>query len=312
MNRKNNIFKGFSWIVLGFLLVGIQMPGFAQQDPVFNQYMNNLLTLQPAYAGMSGYTNVSALSRIQWVGFENAPRTNSFSIQGPFRKYNVGVGLSIVSDRIGNMVRQTGVYADYSYRILLDMDNYISFGLKAGFNSYQTHFSEALVHDPNDPVIQNDINKIMPNFGVGVIFHSDAYFLGISAPKIFPSKISENAQASVLNFYAMGGLVWPVTDKMKFKPTFLTRWSPKSPMLVDLSINFLFFDRVWVGGTYRVSNSYGFIFQAFVNSQIKIGYAYDLTTFTPSQSNAGTHEMLISYDFPYVKKRYCRFTPRYF
>jgi len=309
----------FQKLLVGFSLLFtalVPMELVGQQDPVFNQYMNNLLTVQPAYAGMTGYLNVTALSRIQWVGFEGAPTTNTITIQGPLNRYNVGLGLSIINDKFGP-VRQNGIYADYAYRILLNDDQYISFGIKGGFNRYEALLSELPTHDPNDPVSIQDINKkYLPNFGVGFLWHSDVFFIGFSIPKFFKNRISSVSGVSLyheeVNYYGMGGIVLDITDAVKFKPTFLYRWSEGSPGIADFTANFLFFDRVWAGATYRLNNSYGLLFQAFVNTNLKIGYAYDLTTFHPTQANAGTHEFMISYDFPYKKRRYCRFTPRYF
>jgi type IX secretion system PorP/SprF family membrane protein len=303
-------------ILPGILLLFTGFNLFSQQDPVFNQYMNNLLTIQPAYAGMSGYVNVTALSRIQWVGFDGAPVTNTVTIQGPFKKYNVGLGLSIINDRFGP-VRQNGVYADYSYRIPLDNDQYFSFGMKGGFNRFEALLTDLNVHDPNDPVVAFDINKkYLPNFGIGLMWHADNFFVGASVPKIFKNKINSNSGETVyheeLNFYAMGGYVVDVTDFVKFKPTILVRWSENTPVVADLSANMLFYERVWVGATYRLQNSYGLLFQIFISNHVKLGYAYDLTSFRPSQYNAGTHEFMLSYDFPFKKRRYCRFTPRYF
>ena len=312
MQYYQKLFLGFSLM----LMLLVPKEGVSQQDPVFNQYMNNLLTVQPAYAGMTGYLNVTVMSRIQWVGFDGAPTTNTVTIQGPFQKYNVGLGLSLINDKFGP-VRQNGLYADYAYRILLNDDQYISFGIKGGFNRYEALLSELLTHDPNDPVTFQDINqKYLPNVGVGFLWHSDVFFLGVSVPKFFKNQINSESGVSVyreeVNYYGMGGLVLDVTDDVKFKPTFLYRWSENTPGIVDLTANFLFFDRVWAGATYRIKNSYGLLFQAFINKQLKIGYAYDLTTFHPTQANAGTHEFMLSYDFPYKRRRYCRFTPRYF
>jgi type IX secretion system PorP/SprF family membrane protein len=313
---KSKIVNGLAGAILGVLLMGVNTNLYSQQDPVFNQYMNNLLTVQPAYAGMSGYVNMTAMSRIQWVGFDGAPVTSTFTIQGPFKKYNVGLGLSVITDRFGP-VRQTGVYADYSFRVLLNDDQYVSFGIKGGFNRYEALLTDLSVHDPNDPVVAFDINKkYMPNFGLGFMWHADNFFVGASVPKIFRNKINSNSGETVyqeeMNFYAMGGIVFDIADNVKFKPTILARWSQNTPSVVDFSANALFYDRVWVGATYRLQNSYGLLFQVFVNSRVKLGYAYDLTTFRPSQFNAGTHEFMLSYDFPVKRKRFCRFTPRYF
>ena len=294
----------------------VPIKGVGQQDPVYSQYMNNLLTVQPAYAGMSGYTNVTSLSRIQWVGFDGAPTTNTLTIQGPFKKYNIGLGLSLINDKFGP-VRQNGVYVDYAYRILLDNSQYLSFGIKGGVNRYEALLRELPTHDPNDPVAAQDINQsYLPNFGFGFLWHNDVFFVGFSVPKFFKNKINSQSGVSLyeeeVNYYAMGGIVFPITDAVKFKPTFLYRWSETSPKIVDFTANFLFFDKIWVGGTYRLKNSYGLLFQAFVSQYLKLGYAYDLTTFRPTQVNAGTHEFMLSYDFPYKKRRRCCLTPRYF
>jgi type IX secretion system PorP/SprF family membrane protein len=316
LKKNKRIFKDLSYALLGIILLAFHNGANAQQDPVFNQYMNNLLTVQPAYAGMSGYVNITALSRIQWVGFDGAPNTSTFTIQGPFKKYNVGLGLSIITDKFGP-VRQNGVYADYSYRVLLEGDQYLSFGIKGGFNRYEALLTDLSVHDPNDPVVAFDINKkYLPNFGVGFMWHADNFFLGASVPKIFQNKINSNSGETVyreeMNFYFMGGYVLDIADNVKFKPTLLARWSQNTPTVIDFSANALFYERVWVGATYRMQNSYGLLFQIYVNRGLKLGYAYDLTSFHPSQYNAGTHEFMLSYDFPVKRKRFCRFTPRYF
>ena len=309
-------------LLIGFTLLFtmfIRKDGIAQQDPVFNQYLNNLLTVQPAYAGMSGYVNVTALSRIQWVGFDGAPTTNTLTVSGPINQYNIGLGLSLINDKFGP-VRQNALYVDYAFRILLQNNQYLSFGVKGGFNRYQAFLSDLSSHDPNDPLAIQDINqKYLPNFGFGFMWHSDEFFFGFSVPKFFKNKITSDSGESLyheeVNYYAMGGYVFNLAnDNLKFKPTFLYRQSGANPGIADFSGNFLFYDRIWVGGTYRLQNSYGLQFQVYIDSNkfLKIGYAYDLTTFHKSQSNSGTHEFMLSYDFPVIRRRACCLTPRHF
>lgn len=298
-----------------FLLTGLSFYGFSQQDPVYTQYMNNLLTIQPAYAGISGSLNITGISRAQWVGFEGAPNTNTLTINGPLRRFNVGLGLSIVNDKWGP-IRQNGVYVDYAYRVKLRQDQFLSFGLKGGFNIYQAYLTDIVVNDPNDPVFAYDVNfKFLPNLGVGIMWHSDRFFLGVSSPKILKNRIqsqnTETVYREVLHFYGMGGYVFFLSDVLKFKPTILYRWAERTPSFADFSGSFLLYDRVWIGATYRLKNSYGLIFQFNVNTQLKFGYSYDQTTFHPTQVNSGTHEFLISYDFIY-SRRGRQVVPRYF
>jgi len=289
--------------------------GFSQQDPVYTQYMNNLLTIQPAYAGISGNLNVTGISRAQWIGFDGAPNTNTLTISGPLRRFNVGLGLSIVNDKWGP-VRQNGIYVDYAYHIKILQDQYLSFGLKGGFNVFQAYLTDLRIWDSPDMVFLYDVNiKFLPNLGVGFLWHGDRFFLGASTPKILKNRIKSddgvNEYREVLHFYGMGGYVFFLTDILKFKPTFLYRWAERTPSFADFSANFLLYDRVWIGATYRMKNSYGFIFQFQVNSQLKFGYSYDQTTFHPTQINSGTHEFMIGYDFVY-SRRGRQVAPRYF
>jgi type IX secretion system PorP/SprF family membrane protein len=289
--------------------------GKGQQDPVYTQYLNNLLSVQPAYAGSTGSLNVTGISRAQWIGFAGAPNTNTLTIQGPLRRFNVGLGLSIVNDKWGP-IRQNSVYLDYAYRIQLTEEQYLSFGMKVGANLYQAWLSDLVINDPNDLIFAYDVNlKFLPNVGAGILWHSNRFFLGASMPKFLKNRLqsqsTETVYREVLHFYGMGGYVFSLNDAFKFKPTVLYRWAERTPSYVDFSGTLIMYDRFWFGATYRMQNSYALIFQFNVNSQLKFGYSYDLTTFHPTQVNSGTHEFMISYDFNYGR-RGRQITPRYF
>ena len=305
------------WIIrlAGFLWLAIPLTGYCQQDPVYTQYLNNMLTVQPAYAGSSGFVNVTGISRAQWIGFAGAPNTNTLTIQGPLRRYNVGLGISIVNDKWGP-IRQNGLYVDYAYRVKLTPKQYLSFGLKGGFNLFQAWLTDLTINDPTDPVFAYDVNsKFLPNFGVGIMWHSDRFFLGASVPKILKNQIQDQTNESVyrevLHFYGMGGYVFFLNDVFKLKPTVLYRWAERTPSYMDFSGTLIIYDRLWVGATYRMKNSTALLFQFNVNNQLKFGYSYDLTTFRPTQVNSGTHEFMISYDFTYGR-RGRQIIPRYF
>jgi type IX secretion system PorP/SprF family membrane protein len=302
-------------VVILILLSGYSKTVKSQQDPIYTQYLTNLLSIQPAYAGISGVLTISALSRAQWVGWEGAPNSNTFTMHLPMKSFNVGLGLSIVNDKWGPIL-QNGVYADYAYRILLKPRQYLALGIKAGFNTYHARFTDLELNDPLDPSFAQNVNfKMLPNVGFGALWHSDIFFIGISMPKLFKNNIVDDSDKKVyrevLHLYAMGGYVFFISDNVKLKPTFLFRWSEQTPSYIDLAGNILLYDKVWFGATYRVKNSYALSFQFNVNSQLRFGYSFDLTSFHQNMINSGTHEFTINYEFQNTRRNK-RYAARYF
>lgn len=306
-------------IVIPLLLLaglsGCPKQALSQQDPVYTQYLTNMLTIQPAYAGISGVLSISALSRAQWVGWEGAPNTNTFSAHIPVKSYNVGLGLSLINDKWGPIL-QNGLYADYAYRINLRPREYLSLGIKAGLSSYHARFRDLEINDPIDPSFAQNVDfKLLPNVGFGALWHSNIYFLGITMPKLLKNDIVDDSDQKiyreVLHFYAMAGYVFFLYENVKLKPTLLYRWSEKTPSYMDFGANVLLYDRLWFGVTYRLQNSYALTFQFNVNNQLRFGYSFDLTTVHDNMVNSGTHEFSINYEFN-SSRRSRRYTVRYF
>lgn len=301
--------------VLLTLLAGCPKSVKSQQDPVYTQYVSNLLTIQPAYAGISGVLAISALSRAQWVGWEGAPNSNTVTVNLPLKSVNVGLGLSLLNDKWGP-IQQNGVYADYAYRIPLKQRQYLAMGIKAGFNTYHARFTDLELNDPTDPTFAQNVDfRMLPNVGVGALWHSDLFFLGASVPKLFRNNIIDDSEKKVyrevIHFYFMSGIIFPLNYNVRMKPTFLYRWSEDTPSYIDIAANFLLYERVWFGVTYRIRNSYALSFQFNVNNQLRFGYSFDLTSFHENMVHSGTHEFTINYEFQYGRwaKRY---STRYF
>jgi type IX secretion system PorP/SprF family membrane protein len=289
---------------------------FAQQDPMYTQYMENLMTINPAYAGSTDYVRMLAISRNQWVTMANAPVTRTFAIHSPITNTNTGLGLSVLSDQI-NPIKQTGLYLDYSYSLHFSNNRTLALGLKAGVNFYQAGLTDLTTIQPDDPVFANDISRsFLPNFGVGAYFHADRYYIGLSAPKLIRNTINKsgfstvNANKEEIHLFFMSGYVFDVNRIVKFKPSILTKFVTNAPISFDLNSTFLFYDRLWLGAMYRVGDSFGGLFQLQVTNQIKIGYSYDLPISRLGAYNKGTHEIMVNYDFNLGKGKIR--SPRYF
>ncbi len=303
--------------ILAVLMIMGALLSKGQQDPMFTQYIFNLQTINPAYVGFWQTMGITALSRHQWVGMTGHPTTQTFSFQTPLKKENVGVGLNVILDKIGLEKRLT-VNLDYSYKILLSENTSLRLGIKGGFTNYSHNLAEYEQYPDglSDPLFQATIdNKFMPNFGVGVFLSSSKYFLSLSLPKILENSYQANVtnystKSEMRHIFFAGGMMFDLSDNLKFKPTFMTKTVVGSPFEYDISANFLISEKFWIGGMYRSGDAFGAIVQWIFNNKLRLGYAYDFTTTDLRNYQQGVHEIMISYEFVYAKHKYI--SPRYF
>ena len=299
--------------ILIFALMLTCYTGFAQQDAQYTQYMYNTININPAYAGSRGVMSVFGLHRTQWVGLDGAPTTNTFSLNTPISNSNLGVGFSLVNDRIGPTSDNT-ISADISYTIPMNEVYKLSFGVKASGNIFNLDTDKLDPAQANDPNLQNFNNEFSPNFGAGVYLHSDKLYLGLSVPNFLQdSKYNDNEVAVFqerMNFYFIGGYVFDVSQSIKFKPAFLTKMVTGSPLQVDASANFLFFDKFMLGGAYRWDAAVSVLAGFQVTDGLFIGYSYDMETTNLRRYNSGSHEVFLRFElFNKVSKMV---SPRFF
>ena len=299
--------------ILIFALVLTCYSGFAQQDSQFTQYMYNTININPAYAGSRGVMSIFGLHRTQWVGLDGAPTTNAFSINSPINNSNLGIGVSFVNDKIGPTNDNT-ISADISYTIPVSEEYKVSFGIKASGNMFNLDVSRLNPVDATDPNLQNYSNKLSPNFGAGVYLHSDKLYLGLSVPNFLQnSKYNDNNVAVFqerMNFYAIGGYVFDLSPSIKFKPAFITKVVTGSPLQVDASANFLFFDKLMLGAAYRWSAAVSALAGFQITDGLFIGYSYDMETTKLRRYNSGSHEIFLRFElFNKVSKMV---SPRFF
>ncbi len=299
--------------ILIFALMLTCYSGFAQQDAQYSQYMYNTININPAYAGSRGVTSIFGLHRTQWVGLDGAPTTNAFSINTPINNSRLGVGLSLVNDKIGPTSDNT-ISADISYTIPMNEVYKLSFGIKASGNIFNLDTDKLDPAVPTDPNLQNFNNDFSPNFGAGIYLHSDKLYLGFSVPNFLQdSKYNDNDIAVFqerMNFYFIGGYVFDIGSSVKFKPAVLTKMVTGAPLQVDASANFLFFDKLMLGGAYRWDAAVSAIAGFQVTDGLFIGYSYDMETTQLRRYNSGSHEVFLRFElFNKVSKMV---SPRFF
>jgi len=306
------------FLIVAFLVVSTSSL-FAQQEAMFTHYMYNTLAVNPGYAGTRGALTVTALHRSQWVGFEGAPLTQTLTMHTPLRNRKIGLGLSVINDVIGPD-RNTGLYADYSYKLKINRKAKLALGLKAGISILKSNLTSVSTTESDDPVFQNDIqSKVLPNFGFGLYYYTNNYYIGVSVPRLLENNYSDNSisgSADVLSgskhYYLIAGAAINLNDNFQLRPSTLVKMSSSAPIEVDLTALFVYNNRFSLGIMGRTGDAIGLLVGVNVWQQLEIGYSYDWSFTNQTRVyNTGSHEIVVRYDFVYKTAAKIH-SPRYF
>jgi type IX secretion system PorP/SprF family membrane protein len=287
----------------------------AQQDPHYTQYMYNMNVINPAYAGSKENLSIGMLYRKQWVEIEDAPTTATFSGHAPVGK-NVGLGLSVISDKIGP-VEENNIYGDFSYTLQLGGEHKLAFGLKAGLTLHQVGLFSDINHtlpDQNDPAFAQNTSNSYFNLGSGLFYYTNKYYLALSVPNMMKSKhLDFNGRkfgSEVSHYFLTGGYVFDVSENIKFKPFFMMKSAFNAPTSLDLSTNFLFNEKFEAGVTYRLEDSFGAMINYAISPNVKLGYAYDHIVSDLNVTTPSSHEIVLLFDLNFPRK--VSSSPRFF
>ncbi|WP_229702429.1 PorP/SprF family type IX secretion system membrane protein [Maribacter cobaltidurans] len=295
----------------------------AQQDAQYTQYMYNTMTVNPGYVGSRGQLSMAGLYRSQWVGLEGAPSTFTLNLHSPIRNSKLGYGVSIVNDEIGNgTVQETYLDAMVSYTIEVSREAKLSFGLKAGGNILSLDFNKLRNFDAEPVSTDNIENRFSPNFGLGMYYHTNNFYVGLSAPNLLQTEHFDNSQTDAnaleflskerINFYLITGYVFDLNGNLKFKPALLTKVVGGAPLQVDLSANFMFNDKFTFGAAYRWDAAVSALVGFQISEQFMLGLAYDreTTELGGTQFNDGSFEVFLRFEL--VRSFQRLVSPRFF
>lgn len=290
-----------------FVVMGLN--ALAQQDPMYTQYMDNQIYVNPAFAGSKEYLEIAGIHRQQWFGITGAPMTTTLAIHTPLNYQSVGLGLSLMNDQLGP-VNRFNANIDFAYRIHFSNESKISLGLKAGIDSYSSSFRD-IDRTGVDALSQELNGALTPTFGFGAYYMANKWFIGASIPRI-TSNLSGQVGGidEAKHIFGVAGLMFDLNQNWQLRPTTQIRYTQGAPISADLSVAGIWNEKFWIGGTYRLAESAGIFVQYRIVDQFKIGYAYDFPLTELRQSTLGSHELLLS--FGLIKKQKNLVSPRYF
>jgi type IX secretion system PorP/SprF family membrane protein len=318
LNRLKFDIKSIGRIKLIFIFLSLfalsNVPGLAVPDstaislgyPVYSQYLQNGLMINPAYTGSRGALSTFLSYRMQWMGTPGAPVIQSISMHTPMKNDKVAIGLMAQFMQFG-FTKSTSIYATYAYHIRIG-NGKLSFGLKGGADMSNADYSKIQLTDPGDKVFTvNDNPYVLPNVGAGLYYFSDKLFAGIAVPSFLSyRKTATNAVQAYHSFneydylISAGGLI-TFSQFFKFKPSVLIDYSMQNTKKLtqfDINGNFILADLIWLGGSWRTSEQVAVgIIQIQLNPQLMFGVSYDYPVGRMSSYSKGSSEFIIRYEF---------------
>lgn len=282
---------------------------FAQQEDQYTQFFYHKMGFNPGYAGSSDGTCISILARNQWLGFEGAPQTQLVTFNAPLFNKRVGIGASILRQKIGLTEKYTAETV-YSYRVNLGRGT-LGIGVQGSVRLIRVKFSDANATQPieTDGSIPQDFqSKYVPNFGAGLYYTSSRFYLGISIPRLLKNNIDladgdATISKEVNHFYVMGGLLISLSENMDLQPQVLLKYVSGAPFDADTNLNFIFRDTFTAGLSYRIGGSsrsgigesLSLVLGAQVTESILLGISYDYTLSELRDYNSGSIEAMLRY-----------------
>ncbi len=321
--------KSTIWVIL-FMFLPLAVR--AQQMPLYSQYVMNAFMINPAIAGSDGYTSFNLTARQQWVGFNNAPATQSFSFQTrilrksyvikqksisnrslkPSSKGRVGLGGFLYNDRNGAIDR-TGIQFAYAYHIFAG-ETQLSFGLSAGI--FQFRIREDLITFATDDPIMGSLNKVIyvPDANLGFHMMNGNYFAGISVNQLFQSYLKFGNRMleeykMIRHYYVLGGYRFSLPSGFDIEPSGLFKATEKKAFQLDIGARLYFREDYWAGVMYRTSGDIIFLAGLRYN-QFYFGYAFDYSTSNIQKYSYGSHEIVLAVKLGDNARRY-RWLNRY-
>lgn len=277
----------------------------AQQLPLYSQSYFNPFLYNPATTGINEGTNAYLIHRRQWTGMPGSPVTNAFTMDGFFDDKNVGLGLMVFND-VQDITERLGIYTSYAYRLKLNEDMQLRFGLTVGFLDNRIDYSRAVVKDASDPMLFAQMQrKSALDANLGVSFNWKDLRIGFSVPQLVGQRV-EIASYDTRSYYQLNRhylatatykWVFNESQQLALEPMAMIRFMPHTPMQYDINAQCSWKDMVWVGLAYRSNYAVGVNARVKLFGNLSAGYSYDIIV-SPLRTSAGvSHEFMLGYKF---------------
>jgi len=294
------------WVVsVIFMLIFLPEYVLSQQFPIMDQYLVTPSSISPAFVGKDSPLEVFLTSRIEWTGISSHPLIGALNVSAALPK-NMGLGGNILYNVAGPLENLT-INLNYAYHLKLATDHYLSFGINGAYYQNVLDLSNAVLADPNDPVLagRTTISESYFNVGLGLLYSWRTLDACITLPLLFNNKTfynSDKVYSHIMtldrNFLVYLGYLLQTKGDWGAHFSFLYRQTQYTPWSFDVAVRAIYKEMIWFGLLYRKNNIIGLTGGFSVAKGLKFNYTYEYSPTAMMGKSSGTHEITLGYKMP--------------
>lgn len=279
----------------------------AQDEAVFNHYVQNPIILNPAAAGFLDEYTVQVNARAAWSGFQDSPKTVAARLNGPVGT-NFGIGVGVFSESAAGLQRTKG-QIDVAFRFSFGKEVKGVPAFQAGFGFF-TEFQRLTLdadiinnprYEPGDQTIQNYLDGDNV-FDAGIGFYGsylENTFGGFTVNNLVANQLDDISGTTTdedFNFTFLLGHRFRAEElNVNITPSLMMRNVQDAPFMMDFNIQAGFLDDQFIAGlSYRNLGGLGMLLGTKING-LQLYYSYDLAFGEFQDFSNGSHEFTVGY-----------------
>jgi type IX secretion system PorP/SprF family membrane protein len=288
------------WLTYGCIMLAVAGTSQNTLIPSLSNYHLTWTTINPAFAGFRDAISLSSFYRSKLYG-KLGPTDMQLNVHTPVGNSKVALGGIVAYNTTPPEQNMMSFMSTYAYRIYLGSGR-LSFGLSAGIYGAKTDLGAIDLRDPGDPAFPSEIyQRWFPNFGTGILYYSDRFFVGLSVPELLSIPREDQSIGAVhvdqYRYILAGAYQFNFSRAFRLKPSVLIDYN-KASTSFKASLNAGFMDsRFFIGGAYSHPNFAIALLNVQVNPQWLIGYAYTLNISDMQQYLGGSHEIVLRWEW---------------
>jgi type IX secretion system PorP/SprF family membrane protein len=292
---------------LAVFIVFVSFCAYGQQEIQFTQFMFNRTFYNPGHTGLGEAICVTAFHRTQWAGFENAPETQTITLDAPVKFLAGGLGVNFFRDQIG-FFDNINFSLSYAYHLPLG-DGVLGIGVRADLLNSALLQPEWITPSGQPPgndgsIARPGANGIAFDAAFGVHYKSEKVNFGVSSVRMIEAETElQNGANGVTQFrgkrtYLMNGnyRIDVENTNIAIIPGFFLK-SDFVRTQADINVMAMIDNKFWGGLSYRLTDAFAIMAGAQIAESLALGYSYDLTTSNLSAVSNGSHEVFLRYCF---------------